>query len=208
MFMTILVLAIGVFFIAPIAALYIHSEVSFWHSVCVAVNSKKLARKEGHGIVYSLIAYLNGLYHDVGKILVPRSILHKETRLTDEEFAIVKSHTSNWIARVYGVVFPAAIGHHKDFTGSGYGAEEIQSHISAIVEVCDVQNAITGLFRTYRGLTDDDVVITEMEKSQFKFDPELFVMFMSNYETFEMPKWIKNVDKKLREKAFAAKAID
>lgn len=201
-----IILFVGAFFFAPIVALYNHSKVSYWHSVCVADSARKLSRAMGHGAMYSFYVYLNGLFHDVGKILVPASILHKDTKLTDEEFMVVKSHASNWLARVYGFFFPACVGHHKDFAGTGYGAEEIQSEVSAIVEVCDVHNAICGYFRTYRDVTSKNVVIIEMNKSERKFDPELFELFMENIDMFEVSEAAKEADAKMREKAARAKA--
>jgi len=191
------IIVVAVFF-APIIILRAHSAVSYWHSICVAQSAKNFARIMGYGRVYSFVVYLNGLFHDVGKILVPAEILHKNGKLTNEEFSTVKSHTSNWLARLYGVFFPAAIGHHADFLGTGYGAEKVQSKMSAIVEICDVHNAISGYFRTYRDITPTEEVIEEMMKSQNKFNPEMFEIFMANIEKFDVSDTAKNADAKMR----------
>ena len=194
----IMFLCVGAFFFAPIITLKAHSEVSYWHSVCVANSAKTFARELGYGHVYSFICFLNGLFHDVGKILVPAEILHKNGKLTNEEFAMVKSHASNWLARVYGFFFPACIGHHVDFAGTGYGAEKVQSKISAIIEICDVHNAISGYFRTYRPVTEKSVVIEEMYKSEFNFDSEMFEVFMNNIDKFDVSDRIEKIDAKMR----------
>lgn len=194
-----IILFVGAFFFAPIVALYKHSKVSYWHSICVADAARKFSRAMGHGAMYSFYVYLNGLFHDVGKILVPAEILHKNGKLTDEEFGVIKSHASNLLARVYGFFFPACVGHHKDFAGTGYGAENVQSKVSAIVEICDVHNAISGYFRTYRDVTPQDVVIAEMNKSQAKFDPDMFNCFMANIEMFDVSSAAKKADAKMRE---------
>lgn len=196
-----IVLFAGAFFFAPIVALYKHSKVSYWHSICVADSARKFSRVMGHGHVYSFIVYLNGLFHDVGKNLVPAKILHKNTGLTDEEFAMVKTHTSNWVARLYGFFFPAAIGHHVDFLGTGYGAEKVQSEISAIVEICDVHNAVSGYFRTYRDIAPIEDVIKEMNKSERKFNPEMFKKFMANIEKFNVSEAAEKADAKMRKHA-------
>lgn len=201
-----IILFVGAFFFAPIVALYMHSESSYWHSVCVADSARKLSRAKGHGAIYSFYVYLNGLFHDVGKILIPTSILHKNTGLTDEEFGIIKSHASNWIACMYGVFFPACVGHHKDFAGTGYGAAKFQNEVSAIIEVCDVHNAICGYFRTYRDVTPQDVVVAEMNKSERKFDPELFQFFMANIGMFDVSEAAKKADAKMRQDSEVAKA--
>lgn len=188
----------GVVFFAPLAVLFVHSEVSFWHSVCVAHSSARLAKIMGHGRVYCVYTFINGLFHDIGKLGISKDILHKASRLTDEEFAIIKSHSTNAIARLYGVFLPACIGHHKDFLGTGYGAEKVQSHVSSIVEICDVHNAVSGYFRTYRNISSMNVVIEEMTKSKNKFDPEIFNCFVKNIEVLEIPAFVKSVDYKLR----------
>jgi putative two-component system response regulator len=65
--------------------------------------------------------------HDVGKIGIPDSILHKPGRLTDEEFEIIKGHTVIGETILHGSVFPMlqmaasiALNHHERWDGTGY----------------------------------------------------------------------------------------
>ncbi len=69
--------------------------------------------------------YIAGMLHDIGKIGVPESILNKQGRLTDEEFEIMKRHTtyaaeileplSELKDSLYGIKY-----HHERYDGKGY----------------------------------------------------------------------------------------
>lgn len=66
-----------------------------------------------------------GLLHDIGKISVPAEYLTKPTRLTDAEFAIIKSHASNGYSILKSIDFPwpvaeVAYQHHERLDGTGY----------------------------------------------------------------------------------------
>lgn len=71
---------------------------------------------------------LAGLLHDAGKIYVPRSILFKPGRLTDEEFAVIKGHPLNGYMACRELVSPAVLkmilNHHRKTDGSGYPVED------------------------------------------------------------------------------------
>ncbi|HEY8938944.1 MAG TPA: DUF3391 domain-containing protein, partial [Cellvibrio sp.] len=75
-----------------LARLKTADEYTFLHSVAVCALMIALARQLNldEGIVRD--AGLAGLLHDIGKIAIPLKVLNKPGKLTDEEFAIVKSH--------------------------------------------------------------------------------------------------------------------
>lgn len=91
--------------------------------------------------------------HDVGKIAIPDSILHKPGKLTPEEWQIMQQHTLVG-ARIIGehhcglmqVAHSIALNHHEKWDGSGYPnglhADEIP-HVARIVAVADVFDALT-----------------------------------------------------------------
>lgn len=70
-------------------------------------------------------ATMSGYLHDVGKLMVPQEILHKPGKLTDEEFEIIKTHTTkgyeicmkNPELRPYA---RTALCHHEALNGTGY----------------------------------------------------------------------------------------
>ena len=62
------------------------------HSARVAEYSKMIAQKAGKSEKECREVYFAALLHDVGKIGIPDSIINKETRLSDEEFQMIKRH--------------------------------------------------------------------------------------------------------------------
>jgi diguanylate cyclase (GGDEF)-like protein len=92
--------------------------------------------------------YLGTFFHDAGKILIPKEILQKPGPLTDEEFAIMKTHPtlSVEVCRKLGPleeVLPLVAAHHEKLDGSGYpnGLKEKDipylARIIAIIEIYD-----------------------------------------------------------------------
>ena len=92
-----------------------------------------------------------GLFHDIGKIGVPDAILMKPSRLTDEEFELVKRHPEDG-ARIVGrlsslhATVPAILHHHERWDGTGYphglSADEIPIE-AEIVGLADAFDAMT-----------------------------------------------------------------
>ena len=170
---------------APLIAMSAHSIPTVLHSLGVSNTARKFSKILGMNLPMRLYITMNAVYHDVGKLGIPVSVLHKKGRLTDEERKIINKHTSNAIAKCYGFFFPAAIGHHKNFLGDGYGAEKVQSSISAIIEICDVYDAVCGYFRTYTEPRTKEQVIDIMNCEKAKFDPDLFKCFMEHFDCFK-----------------------
>ena len=61
-----------------------------------------------------------GLLHDIGKISIPERILQKTSKLTDEEYAIMKTHVENSTKMIrylpdMDYVIPAVVGHHERY---------------------------------------------------------------------------------------------
>ena len=64
------------------------------HSERVADYAREIARRAGDDEAAQATIYAVGLLHDIGKIGVPVHIINKPSRLTDEEFETIKSHTT------------------------------------------------------------------------------------------------------------------
>ncbi|HEX4566786.1 MAG TPA: HD domain-containing phosphohydrolase [Vicinamibacterales bacterium] len=126
--------------------------------------------------------------HDVGKIGVPDSILMKMGKLTDEEFAIVKTHTTIGARILSGGKFPLlrlaeeiAFTHHERWDGSGYagirGAEIALA--GRIVTVADVFDALTQQ-RPYKPAWPVGDAIAEIDRQRGRqFDPGVVDAFMT-----------------------------
>jgi polar amino acid transport system substrate-binding protein len=119
------------------------------------------------------------LLHDIGKILVPDSILKKPGRLTPDEYAQMTIHPARGaeiLARVPGLEVVATIVryHHERWDGSGYpdglSGERIPL-ASRIISVCDSFNAMTS-DRPYRRAMSADDALTELHiNAGWQFDP-------------------------------------
>jgi putative two-component system response regulator len=126
--------------------------------------------------------------HDVGKIGVPDSILMKMGKLTIEEFAIVKTHTTIGARILSGGKFPLlrlaeeiAFTHHERWDGSGYagirGADIALA--GRIVTVADVFDALTQQ-RPYKPAWPVGDAIAEIDRQRGRqFDPGVVDAFMT-----------------------------
>lgn len=175
---------IGVGFVVVIA-MSIHNSRTVLHSIGVAVVARRFSVVLGLDRVMTLGVVLNALFHDVGKLSISSAILDKKGRLTDSEYAVVRSHTSNVWARFFGFFFPACRDHHMDADNMGYGSGGRQEFMGAVIEICDVYDALTGRGRTYAAQRTTAQISTIMTEMEHKFDQELFVVFMANIDAFE-----------------------
>lgn len=129
---------------------------------------------------------IGGLFHDIGKIGIPDSILLKTTKLDDEEYSEIKNHPSIGAhilsnATIFKDIIPIVKHHHERFDGRGYPGklkgEEIP-YFARIAAVADSFDAMTSK-RSYRDSLPMDVVIEEIEKnSGTQFDPEIAKVFL------------------------------
>lgn len=137
---------------------------------------------------------VGGLFHDIGKIGIPDSILLKESKLTDEEYSQIKNHPSIGAhilcnAAVFQDIIPVVKHHHEKYDGTGYPGKLKGNdipYLARIAAVADTFDAMTSK-RTYRDPLSLDTVIGEIEKcSGTQFDPEITKVFLdilnNNYE--------------------------
>ena len=124
--------------------------------------------------------------HDVGKIGVPDSILLKDGRLTDDEYALMKSHSvygEEIINRFDILANEARITrhHHERFDGAGYPdrlAGENIPYSSRLIALCDTCDAMM-TDRPYRKAQTTEEVLAEIKKCRGKqFDPNMADCFM------------------------------
>lgn len=150
------------------------------HSSRVAIYSEKIARLSGKSAEECQDIFFSALLHDVGKIGIPDSVLNKEGKLTDEEFAIIKTHPviGQQILSSISDSPSLSIGahhHHERYDGKGYPdglkGEDIPG-IARIISVADAYDAMTSK-RSYRDPMPQHIVREEIVKgSGTQFDPE------------------------------------
>lgn len=135
---------------------------------------------------------LASMMHDVGKLLIPNEILEKESTLTDEEFAIMKTHViagehllHNAQGEVMNEARIVALEHHEQWNGLGYlGKKGEEIHLSArIVAVADVFDALVSA-RSYKtGWEPNKVYSMIVDDSGKKYDPEVIRAFIKGYSS-------------------------
>ena len=135
---------------------------------------------------------VGGLFHDIGKIGVPDSILLKTSKLTDDEYSEIKNHPtigahilSN--ATIFQDAIPIVKHHHERYDGHGYPSKLVGDNIpylARIAAVADSFDAMTSR-RTYRDSLPLDVVKQEIEKNKgTQFDPQIadtFLYILNNH---------------------------
>lgn len=149
------------------------------HSTRVAEYAKEITRRAGLSEAMQKDIYMIALLHDVGKIGVSDAIIKKPTRLTDEEYAIIKTHSVMGEKILKNITeFPqlliGARWHHERYDGRGYPdgiAGETIPVEARIIAVADAYDAMTSK-RTYRTDMPQNVVRSEIEKGRgMQFDP-------------------------------------
>ncbi len=137
----------------------------------------KIGLSEDEIIKISIAAYL----HDLGKVGIPDDILKKAVALTDEEYAIIKTHPSIGSRLLGGhplaeMVSSAANDHHERIDGRGYprGIRGEQLSLTArVVSVADAFDAMTSV-RPYRmGMSVEQALYRLEEGAGTQFDSEL-----------------------------------
>lgn len=141
------------------------------HSVRVAKYARMIARKAGFNEKASEAVYNIGLLHDIGKITVPDEILNKPGRLSDEEFSIIKKHTSNGceILKEIEMAPDLAIGakyHHERIDGHGYPMGKEGDDIPEIAQIIAVADTFDAMYssRPYRQKMPLEEVVAELRR--------------------------------------------
>ena len=125
-------------------------------------------------------------FHDIGKIGIPDNILLKTTRLTDDEYQVIKTHPTIAanifsVSDIYKDIYPIMYYHHERYDGNGYptGMKGKQIPLLArILSICDSFDAIVSK-RTYKEGATIEFALSEIEKGAgTQFDPELATKFI------------------------------
>ena len=149
------------------------------HSSRVAKYSVEIGRRAGYSDAQLGELYMISLLHDVGKIGVPDQIINKPTKLTDEEYAIIKNHPvmgAHILQEIKEMpkLTTGARWHHERYDGKGYPDGLKGNNIpeeARIIAVADAYDAMTSN-RSYRKKLSQSFVRGEVEKGKgSQFDP-------------------------------------
>ncbi len=134
------------------------------------------------------------MMHDIGKLMIPEEILDKPSRLTDDEYQIMKNHVlygeallKDCPGEIMRIASTLAKEHHERWDGKGYlgmKGEEI-AYISRLIAVCDVFDALTSARSYKRGWTVEEAYDEIIKNSGSQFDPAAVRLFISNFDKFK-----------------------
>jgi len=150
------------------------------HSQEVSRLATQIARRRGLPAPEVEQIKLAGIVHDIGKIHVPESVLHKPGALTAKEFETMRDHVI-WGAKILEPLKEMSIErmvrhHHESFDGLGYpdGLKGEEIPLGArIIAVADAFDAIISN-RAYRKARSVDEALAELRRCQgTQFDPSL-----------------------------------
>lgn len=156
------------------------------HSDRVSEYSVLIGKKLGLDEKTLHILKIGGLFHDIGKIGIPDSILLKESKLSDEEYSQIKNHPMIGVhmlgdAAIFTDILPIVKHHHERYDGRGYPSQLVGDdipYVARIAAVADTFDAMTSK-RSYRDSLPIDVVRAEIERcSGTQFDPNIAKIFL------------------------------
>ena len=164
-----------------------HSIETYEHSIRVGDLCASFAKYLGLTEEEIQTVKIGGLLHDVGKIKIPPTLLHKEGKFTDEEYEFIKKHTE------YGVVILKEMGineedilnlvlyHHERIDGLGYLNGKKDDEIPFLVKIltiCDSYDAMNSV-RSYRNKLPQEQIRNELLlNAGTQFDKKLVDSFL------------------------------
>ncbi|HCW52213.1 MAG TPA: phosphohydrolase [Clostridium sp.] len=172
------------------AALVAKDYYTAGHSTRVGDMSYKLGKFLNLDSQRLEILHIAGHLHDIGKIGIPDNILHKKGKLTNEEWNIMKKHSSigyNILRKSQSLSYISKIvlHHHEKFDGTGYPSSLKGKDIpyeSRIIAACDSIDAMKSI-RPYKRIMTDDECIQELVKNKsIMYDPEIIDCLLYHWD--------------------------
>ena len=165
-----------------------YDDATYTHCINVALATNILAQWLKWDSNEIETATLAGLFHDIGKLTIPDSIITKPDKLTQDEYKLIRTHTHNGyeVLRDLDIsshIKNAALMHHERCDGTGYplGLKGPQiDKYAKIVSITDVYDAMTSA-RHYRKPLCPFIAISMFEDEGFqRYDTEMILCFLEN----------------------------
>lgn len=167
------------------------SQQTVIHTMSTRTFALELGRLMRVSAMDLQILYYGSLLHDIGKIVIPLSILEAPRRLTDEEMRVMKAHVVITDKILRGIMDPriveVAVRHHEKLDGTGYPkglkGEEL-TELERIVAVADILSALYGK-RSYKDSFPPEKIkgILKSDADNGKICSEVVGIAISNYDT-------------------------
>jgi putative nucleotidyltransferase with HDIG domain len=175
---------------AMLKTLALRDHMTARHSAAVARYARALAREAGCSVQEQELVHTAGLLHDIGKFIFPDRILLADSRLTDEDWEIVKCHPYQGAKIVrnvegYGPVADIILGHHERVDGKGYprGLREEQIPLlSRMISIADTYDVMTAR-DSYRKPVSRAEAVAELRRvAGAQLDAHLVALFVAMVE--------------------------
>ena len=154
---------------------------------CAEIIAKLMGLDQRNIAAIKIAAYL----HDLGKLSIPNELLEKPSKLTEEEYALMKGHvykTFQILSKINGLkeIAQIASSHHEKLNGNGYPFSKTATELSMpqrILAFADIFTALTEV-RPYKdALTHDQIrEILRKEVASGGLDAEIFKITMDNID--------------------------
>lgn len=164
------------------------------HVKRVAAYTEILCRAMGCSEEETWKISVASMMHDVGKICVPREILHKPGKLTEDEFSEIKKHVDygyklleNSPGEIMQLAASIAWQHHERFDGKGYQNKLQGEHINIYarcVAVADVFDALVSKRCYKKSWTPEQAREEILSQAGHQFDPQITKLFDEHFDEF------------------------
>ena len=180
--------------VIPLLQLKEFDQYTTTHSLNVSVLTMALAEWMGMGAKDVRAFGVAGLLHDLGKVRIPKEVLTKPGKLSEEEWAIMRKHPVDGAKIIYesdrdlDLAAAVAYEHHIMINGQGYPKRHFDRGVHAaskLVHVCDVYDALR-TNRPYREAWESERVLQHLEQGAGPdFDLESATAFVAMMRSWE-----------------------
>lgn len=169
-----------------------YDEYTYHHSVNVSILSIALGQRLGMHITQLTELGIVALFHDIGKLDIPYDILNKTTRLTDDDWKIIRRHPLEGVRLLLKMKFIdlvtirsaiVSFEHHMFYNNNGYPMVKhpfVLDLFSRIISIADQYDAMTSS-RVYarKAMSPDNALNLMMKRSGKQLDPLLLKFFIN-----------------------------
>ena len=164
-----------------------YDEYTYNHSVNVCMLTVALAKTLTQDKELLVRIGEAALLHDVGKVFIPEEVLYKPGKLTDEEYAMVKTHSergARFLAHLPGIhslSVSAALGHHLGYDLSGYPVTKDRAHLDPVtmmINLIDVYEALISKRPYKNSVPCDRAAAILIGGAGTQFNPSLVHVFI------------------------------